>query len=166
MDHLWLLPKSGCALDAAAGVGTNGLFLARRGLNVLALDVSLVGLRLAMERARQNGGNFAAVVYDLSRLWLPENHFDLVLNFRFLIRSTFTQYRRGLKPGGVLVFESFVSSPHADHPSPYHLKPGELLDAFGDFEILFHRVVPGKRKYADRPRWIEQLIARKPKKTA
>ncbi len=50
-----LLPQTGLALDAAAGVSMHGLFLAERGLHVLALDISEVGLRLAKQTATEKG---------------------------------------------------------------------------------------------------------------
>ena len=46
LNHEHLLPNSGLALDAAAGVAANGLYLAQQGLHVIALDISETGHKL------------------------------------------------------------------------------------------------------------------------
>lgn len=157
-DFAHLLPPHGIALDAAAGVANNGLFLAQNGLHVIALDFSETALKLAMHRAILYSLPIYAAVYDLSRPFLPDNHFDVILNFRFLERATFIAYRRALKPGGLLFFETFVRT-DSNIPNPgYYLNPGELLKVFHDFEIL--HCLEGVKQ--DATRAVAQLIARKP----
>ena len=150
------LPKDGLALDAAAGVGLNGLFLAKRGLQVIALDISEVGLRLAQQQARAQKLNMDTAVVDLSNIWLPANQFDVILNFRFLERATFSQYKRSLKPGGWLVFETFLRRETASTHPQYYLRPGELRLAFADFEINHYLETTGRQKN------VAQLLAQKP----
>ena len=156
-----LLPSSGLALDAAAGVALHGLFLAELGLHVVALDVSEVGLRLARESALKQGLWLDTAVLDLAQPWLPTNYFDVIVNFRFLERATFPIYRQALKPGGLLLFETFVKiDPQGDYPDHY-LNPGELESAFAGFTILHH----GQKEildYQSQPiKMTEQLIVRK-----
>jgi SAM-dependent methyltransferase len=161
-DFSHLLPPEGLALDAAAGVANNGLFLARRGLRVIALDISLVGLRLAVRRARAEGVPLNAAVWDLSSPWLPPARFDVILNFRFLARAAFPCYRRALKPGGLLFFETFLkigdSLPHPE----YYLDPGELREAFAGFELIHYleSKVPENEHHPERG--TARLVARKP----
>ncbi len=133
----WLprLPQSGLALDAAAGVGVNGLALARHGLRVIALDISEVGLRLARQLFAQEGLTVETAVYDLAHPWFPPNSFDVIINFRFLERATFPAYRRALKSGGWLIFETFVKTDRNVVYPPHYLDPGELKSAFADFHI-------------------------------
>ncbi|HEX6306493.1 MAG TPA: class I SAM-dependent methyltransferase, partial [Anaerolineales bacterium] len=69
-DHAHLLPSHGLALDAASGVAPNGSFLARRGLRVIALDISETALQLALQRAREHRLRLSAAVVDLASLWL------------------------------------------------------------------------------------------------
>src|SRR5450759_2105779 len=45
------LPQGGLALEVAAGMAPVGLFLASKGLRVIAMDISEAGLRLAQQRA-------------------------------------------------------------------------------------------------------------------
>ena len=136
VEHASLLPSAGLALDAAAGVANNGRFLARHGLRVIALDISEVALRAALERARREGFALEAAVLDLSHPWLPDKSFDVIVNFRFLERGTFPVYRRALKPGGLLFFETYVKRNLGLQDPNYYLDPGELRSAFRGFEIL------------------------------
>lgn len=160
--YLPRLPRSGLALDAAAGLGSNGLLLARRGMQVIALDVASAGLRRARRRFAAEGLRLDAAVYDLSRPWLPNESFDVILNFRFLERATFPVYRRALRGGGWLLFATFVKiDPDADYPEHY-LEPGELRAAFDrpGLEILHSEQRPiyrNGRLY----KMTDQLVARK-----
>ncbi len=165
VDFAHLLPQSGLALDAAAGVALHGLFLAERGLHVIALDVSEIGLRLARESARERGVWLETAVLDLSRPWLPANTFDVIVNFRFLERATFPMYRQALKPGGLLFFETFLKTqPQEEYPHHY-LNPGELQNAFPDFEILHSAITENPNYPSNKQRVAEQLIARKLEKS-
>lgn len=159
-DFAHRLPASGLALDVAAGVATHGLFLARRGLHVVALDIAEVGLRLGQRRARAEGLKLETAVMDLSHLWLPPRCFDVILNFRFLERAAFPVFKRALKPGGWLVFETFVQGDTAvDHPH-YYLQPGELSRAFADFDIL-HAEEISVTGSGGCPKRVARLVARK-----
>lgn len=156
-----LLPDSGLALDAAAGVALHGLFLAERGLHVIALDVSEVGLRLARESALKRGVWLETVVLDLTHPWLPASYFDVIVNFRFLERATFPVYRQALKPGGLLFFETFVKmDPQGEYPDHY-LNPGELRAAFADFSVIHHGQMEILDEQSCPVKMTEQLVARK-----
>lgn len=157
-DHAYLLPKRGIALDAAAGVATNGLYLAERGYYVIALDISEYGLRLARRRASERSLRLDTVVCDLKNLWLPQECFDVILNFHFLERAAFEPYRRSLKPGGWLIFETFLQREEIVENPDYYLEPGELRQAFDDFEIFYWH----EQDLSERKRVTAQLVARKP----
>jgi SAM-dependent methyltransferase len=155
------LPRTGLALDAACGVAASGLLLARRGLRVIALDISEYALRLARQRARAEGLSLQAAVVDLSRARFPEENFDIILNFRFLERETFPAYRRTLKPGGWLFFETYANLGGNPSPREYYLEPGELKTAFEDFEIIYweERELPESENHP--ARGLASLVARK-----
>jgi len=162
LDYAHLLPKTGLALDAASGVALHGLFLAERGLHVIALDISEIGLRFALESARAKGVWLETAVVDLANPWLPTNTFDVIVNFRFLERPAFPIYWRALKPGGLLLFETFLKTEaNQDYPDHY-LSAGELRNAFGGWEVLHSAVVEQSKPDLDRRKVTEQLIARKP----
>lgn len=157
-----LLPERGMALDAAAGVGLHGLFLAEHGLHVVALDVSEVGLRLARESAQKRGVWLETAVLDLAHPWLPADYFDVIVNFRFLERATFPVYRQALKPGGLLFFETFCKTePQGDYPEHY-LDPGELSQAFASFITIHHDQNEIRDEDGCLIKTTEQFVARKP----
>lgn len=160
-DYAHLLPARGLALDAAAGVALHGRFLAARGLHVIALDISEVGLRHAQAAAAHEGVRLETAVMDFNQLWLPPARFDVIVNFRFLVRSTFPIYRRALKPGGLLIFETFVRTPTTTMDVDYYLAPGELRAAFAGFTII-HDVETAVTAANSRQRPVAQLVARRP----
>ncbi|MCP4357758.1 MAG: class I SAM-dependent methyltransferase [Chloroflexi bacterium] len=161
LDFAPYLPHSGLALDAAAGVGKHGLFLAERGLHVIALDVSETGLRLAQKQAWAQGVLFETAVTDLTHLWLPSDTFDVILNFRFLERVTFGVYQQALKPGGWLLFETFVQWDTAvSHPHHY-LEPGELAGAFANLEQIYYEETAVDQCKKPRQKCIARFVGRK-----
>jgi len=162
VEYAHLLPASGLALDAASGVGINSLFVARRGLRVIALDISEIALRLAVRQARSEGLPVSAAVYDLSTPWLPEAVFDVILNFHFLERATLPVFRRALKPGGLLFFETFVKTGGEIEQPDYYLDPGELQAAYRGFEILHYEEMRLPATETHSERGLAQLVARKP----
>jgi tellurite methyltransferase len=162
LNFAHILPDQGIALDAACGLARNGLFLAQRSLSVIALDISEVALRSAMQRAKSQSLRFAAAVYDLANLRLPRDHFDVILNFLFLERATFPIYNQALKPGGILFFETFLKDEtDLDHPH-YYLERGELRKAFEGFEIIHWEEGKITAEKEHPSKWTARLIARKP----
>lgn len=161
LDYLPQLPCSGLALDAAAGVGLHALTLAQHGLHTIALDISEIGLRLAKDEASKNNLPLETAVYDLAHPYFPANCFDVIVNFRFLERATFPMYRRALKTGGWLIFETFIKTdttvPHPD----YYLHPHELHHAFADFAIIYSAETAVKGSQTQQIKAVAQLVARK-----
>jgi SAM-dependent methyltransferase len=85
INHILLdrwLPADGCVLDAGCGRGVESVKMARRGLQVTALDISPGLLRHARQRATIAGlvDQITFVEADLTeKLPLPEDHFDVCL---------------------------------------------------------------------------------------
>jgi tellurite methyltransferase len=162
-NHLSLLPKSGWVLEIAGGMGVTTDFLQRTGLQVVEFDISYEALKTAHE----NNSDAYHVVADA--LFFPMRHyqFDIICNFYFLERQTFSLIDRFLKPGGVVFFETMTTDMLAILPEtpPLHLlQPGELKQAFSKYELIeyFEGWVTsdhGKQKA------ISQLVARKPTKS-
>src|SRR5688500_14770173 len=134
------------ALDLACGRGRNSLYLARLGYSVDAWDVSdtaIATLEAEALRLRNNGErlDIAPKRVDLDSAVLPTCQYDLVLDAYFLDRSLFPAIEEALRPGGLLVFQTFVrgaatTSQHAPKDSAYVLQPGELLTAFPGLKTL------------------------------
>ena len=153
-----LLPKGGLALDAAAGVGINSIFMVEHGLRVVAMDFSEVALRLAVAHARERSLFLQAAVCDLALLKLPRQTFDVIGNFFFLERETLPVYHHALKSGGLLFFETLLKTDASISYPEHYLERGELRSAFADFDVLHweEAVDCGDNRFT------EQMIARKP----
>jgi 2-polyprenyl-3-methyl-5-hydroxy-6-metoxy-1,4-benzoquinol methylase len=109
VENAGLLPKSGRALDVAMGSGRNAVYLASLGFEVLGVDVSEVACGLAMEAAAEAGVRIEAVCADLGSWEVPGAAFDVVVNFNYLQRDLCPRLAAALRPGGVLVFQTFTT---------------------------------------------------------
>jgi tellurite methyltransferase len=176
-ELLPLLPR-GPALDLACGTGRHTLLLAERGQHVLGLDWSSVALNILEVRARaerisvkrvgsfETSGRRASrgielFQTDLEQVELPEQTFDLVLCFQYLQRSLIPQMTCALRPGGVLLFETYTRAQlefEGGPRSPDHLlETGELREAFPTLRALFYRELQAGQGIAS-------LLAQKPMK--
>jgi SAM-dependent methyltransferase len=173
-----LLPLLPCgpALDVACGTGRHALVLAARHQHVTALDWSGVSLDVLEARARAARvrihridsverigkslhGGIDLVHADLEHLQLPENSFELILCMQYLQRSLFPQLPRALRPGGVLLFETYTRAQLEFTGGPrnpaYLLEAGELREAFPGLRVVFYRELRAEQGIAS-------LVAQKP----
>jgi len=133
------MARRGKALDIGAGTGRNTLFLADHGFEVDAVDISDVGLTRFPRR--HPGVNL--ICSDLDTFEIPENHYDLILNIRFLNRRLMPYIQEGLVSGGLLIFETYVED--KGHPinqpssRDYLLRKNELLHAFLPLHIIYYQ---------------------------
>ena len=154
----------GKALDLAAGAGRNAVFLAEHGFEVEAVDISRAALDRAKQSARSRGVRIKTVAADLDAFVIPKEEYALILDFYFLDRRLIPKIKRGLKKGGMVVFETYTTDQRdmaAGGPSKtkYLLKPNELLRLFQGFHILFYR--EGIFREEGKRRAIASLIAKK-----
>jgi hypothetical protein len=134
VEHNDLLPSQGLALDIAMGLGGNARFLIQRGLRVIGVDVSYIAVR----KATSELPTLMAVVADLEQFFIPQNTFDVIINFLYLQRNLWIPIINGLKKGGVLFIECLLEDMLSIHPEinpAYLLKPGELQQVFIDGEM-------------------------------
>lgn len=160
VNHAGLLPSSGLALDVAMGLGGNAEFLLERGLKVIGVDIS----RVALKRARQRLRALMAAQADLTRFYLPDNTFDVILNFFYLQRDLWPNYVRALRPGGWLIFETLTIDFRSLQPEidpKYLLAPGELRHAFPSLVIVDYQEGWSTSDNGHR-RPVAGLVARKP----
>jgi len=150
----------GRALDVAAGLGRHALVLARHGWSVDAVDISFEGLRILKERARQAGVAVNLIVTDLNRLSLRPASYDLIVQTFFLDRRLLPRLRQWVRPGGHLYIETHLQGPGAPARHRYALRPGELRQHFGEWEILVYD--EGMRAEGDREIDTARLLARRP----
>jgi SAM-dependent methyltransferase len=132
-----LLPP-GRTLDLACGSGRNALFLAGRGHRVIGVDLD--GESLGRLRA-------ADPAIPLARLNLDHAAFrsaslDNLVCVNFLDRRLFSEIHRWLRPGGRLLYDTFlIDQREIGHPKnpEFLLGHGELQDLLAGYRILAYR---------------------------
>lgn len=106
-------PASGRALDIGAGEGRNALFLASRGLDVLAVDQSEVGMKKAQRLAQERGLKLRTRAVDLRDFDAERGEFDVISSIFVHLPAELRAAVHGrvggwLKPGGVYVLEAYA----------------------------------------------------------
>jgi len=134
--------QPGKALDIAAGKGRNAIFLAQKGFDVEAVDISEVALEEGRTRAGKLGVPVNFRQADLEKIELSESNYDLVVNINYLQRSLVPQIKKSLKLGGHVVFDTYLIDQqvlgHPRNPA-YLLGHNEILELFRDFRVLYYR---------------------------
>ena len=153
VENTDLLPR-GRVLDVAMGSGRNAIYLARMGFRVEGVDASREVVEEALARAREEGISIRTRVEDLEKIpYIDEEAYDLVICFNYLQRSLMPQVKNWVKPGGMLVYETFiVDQVQFGKPlNPDHLlRHNELLHTFRDFRVLRYSegIIQGKKAIA------------------
>lgn len=99
-------------LDIGSGSGWPGIYMAgRTGCDVVLSDLPLEGLRLAAERAAEDGlaAACSVVMADAAALPFPDGWFDAVSHSDVLCcleakQDVLNECRRTIRPGGTMVF--------------------------------------------------------------
>jgi len=160
------LPR-GLALDVAMGRGRNAIFLATRGFDVDGVDLEPAAVAEARSSARKLNAPIRAVVGDLEdgTYIVPEDEYDVIVVFNFLHRPLFPDLREGVRPGGVIIYETFTEDqPTWGRPTnpDYLLRKGELKERFADWEILAYREGVEPERPGGPPRASASVLARRP----
>ncbi|MGH9743948.1 MAG: class I SAM-dependent methyltransferase [Candidatus Acidiferrum sp.] len=176
-EWLPLLPD-GPALDLACGTGRHTILLGARRASVTAIDWSAASLDILENRAREgklpvdridalefggiaqrSAGGVRLMEANLEKIRLPNDSFSVILCLQYLQRSLFRQVAQALRPGGLLLFETFTQAQLKYSGGPrnpsYLLGLGELRTAFPELHVLFYRELNAGQGIAS-------LVARKP----
>lgn len=161
--HIGRLPK-GKAFDIATGEGRNAIFLAQKGFDVDAVDISAVGLRKAQRLAKRMNVKINVILADLDSHQIGKERYDLIADFYFLKRRLIPKIKKGLKKGGRVIFETYILEHRnlkttGPKDPKYFLKPNELLTFFKGFRILVYR--EGIFREGGRKKAIASVIAEK-----
>ncbi|MFO0973453.1 MAG: class I SAM-dependent methyltransferase [Phycisphaerae bacterium] len=132
------------ALDVACGSGRDAVFMALSGLHVTAVDILPDAIARATDLARRSGVALDARVADAVACdLLRPDAYDLVTVFYFLDRDLLAALRGAVRPGGFLVYDTFLEAQRELHGKPsrsaHLLKPGELRAAFADWRLEIDR---------------------------
>jgi 2-polyprenyl-3-methyl-5-hydroxy-6-metoxy-1,4-benzoquinol methylase len=132
IDHYTLLPRGGRILDVACGRGRHALWLARAGFQVHAIDRDRDALASVRQAAVADGLDISVEAVDLETDPPPDlgdARYDAIVVVHYLHRALFPSLKRALKPGGVLLYETFTIAQAArgkpTNPA-FLLQPGEL----------------------------------------
>jgi len=167
VEHRHLLPPAGRALDVAMGTGRNTLYLASLGYEVTGIDVSGVAVERCRAEAERRGLCVEAAQADLESYRPPrEEAYDVVIDFYYLQRDLAPALAGALRPGGVLVFESFTTEQRRFGWGPrqeeFLLRPGELRRLFAGLEELVYREGLVESQSGRGTKAVAGLVARKP----
>jgi SAM-dependent methyltransferase len=148
-----LLPPSASVLDVACGSGRHVRWFAERGCTVTGIDRDADALAALNDVAH-------TVVADIEAgPWpLPGLQFDAVVVTNYLWRALLPTLTGSLKPGGVLIYETFAEgNASVGKPSNpnFLLHTGELLKVADGL-----RVVAFEEGFLDAPaRFVQRLVA-------
>jgi rhodanese-related sulfurtransferase len=136
-----LLPRGGRVLDVACGRGRHALLLAAAGFPVVAVDRRPAVIDALNHLAERLDLPLRAEVLDLETgtADLGTEAYDVVLVFRYLHRPLFPAIVRALRPGGLLLYETFtVEQARRGRPREpeFLLEPGELSTRIAPLEVL------------------------------
>lgn len=145
------LNLDGTLLLPADGEGRNAVYAAKKGLNVLAFDISEEGRNKAVELARSKDVKIEYKVGELNQLDLKKNSFDaLALIYAHFAANEKEQLHKDLaeliKPNGYLILEGFSvnnlelreKNPKVGGPANRDMlySKQEIKDTFNNFEII------------------------------
>jgi tellurite methyltransferase len=154
----------GRALDVACGAGRNALFLAARGFEVDAVDISAVALDRARALAQAAGLQVNWIEQDLDETLALNADYALVVVTRYVNLPLIRQLADKLGPGGFLVCEEhLVTTAEVIGPSnpAFRVRPGELREVAGGLQIRFMQ--EGIIEEPDgRPAALARLVAERP----
>ena len=161
-----LLPEGGAALDLACGRGGDALYLAARGLEVTAWDLSSVAIAGLSDTAAGQGVRVNGERRDVIRHPPPADAFDVIVVGYFLDRGLFPRLIEALRPGGLLFYETFTAE-CVDGQGPanplFRLGQNELLALVADHLLVrFYREEGVVGDPAAGCRNVAQLIGQRP----
>ncbi len=147
VKHAQHIPQ-GRVLDLACGAGRHAIHLAKQGYEVVGLDRNSEALALLLQTAQdQHLPNLAVRELDLETdvdnpPSLGENEFTGVVVFNYLHRPIFPKIIHALKPGGILIYETFLIDNHHHYQHPrrkeFCLDYNELLSLVHELRVLHY----------------------------
>ena len=142
VDYGHLLPEEGQALDVACGLGANAMYLAQRGLQVSAWDISGVAIGRLGQNALGQSIEINTEVRDVLQNPPGAGSFDVVVVSRFLERALMPVLIQSIRPQGLLFYQTFIQEKDADvgpgNPD-YLLAENELLLMCNGMRVLAYR---------------------------
>ena len=163
----------GKVLDVATGRGRHAYFLATQGFSVHGIDRNRESLEFLDAQARETDGLPITTEYidletdDLNPPDLGAEKYDVILVFFYLYRPLFPQLMKALKPGGVILYETFLLDNHLQRQHPrrkeFCLETNELLTLLSGLQILHYDEGDHRGSSGTDRAFTAQALARKSK---
>ena len=160
-------------LDLACGLGRNGLFLIENEINVSFADVngdSLNDVKQSLkhvDEVKKQRAQYWQVDFESANSTpLRDKLFSAIMVFRYLHRPLFDALKASIKPGGMIIYETFTEQQalfgRPKNPN-FLLKPNELKALFSDWQILHsYEGVISHPNDSEMKQAIAQIVAIKP----
>ena len=130
-------------LDLACGTGRHSLACALLGAQVTAVDRDPDELRIGRDAAKSLGVDITWFSWDLTGALPPLGTFDVLLVFNYLDRVRMPELLDFLRPGGLLMMETFLEDQREFDWGPrsdaHLLRRGELARLVHPLRVLFGR---------------------------
>lgn len=158
----------GRAIDVATGTGRNALFLAERGYDVDALDVSEVAIAEAKRHAAERTVDVDWFCVDVDEYDFPNEAYALAVVSFYHDPALVSKLVYALEPGGLLVYEHHVRTSEDVERGPsddHRYRPNELLGVASELTVLLYREGIRTFETGDRAGTtgaIASLVAQKP----
>jgi len=135
-DYAEVFPTAGRALDLACGRGLGAVWLARRGMDVLGVDISAVAIGQARDLAERSGvGDRCRFdIVDLDDGLPACRPVDVILCHKYRDRRLDQAIIGRLAPGGLLAIAVF--SEVGAGPGRFRAVAGELPVAFAGLDVI------------------------------
>jgi SAM-dependent methyltransferase len=140
-EFAYLLPDSGTALELACGRGANALFLAGKGLDVHAWDISGEAIAGLSTRAGELHLKLHTRICDVTSDPPVADSFDVIVVSYFLERKLIPSIINALRRNGLLFYQTFIRARIDDtgpHNEEYRLAENELLHLCQGLNIVLY----------------------------
>jgi SAM-dependent methyltransferase len=155
--------KPGRALDIGVGQGRNSVFLGLRGWDVTGFDMFDEGIATTRKNAERAGVKINAVLATEDSFDYGTDQWDLIVfmyePFPITTAAYVDRLRKSLKPGGIIVIESFGEEDSVVNRPATAIDPGKLLAAFKDFRLLHYQDIVTKPDWNPKPRRVVRMVA-------
>jgi SAM-dependent methyltransferase len=148
MDDILKYKKYGTVLDVGVGEGRNALFLAKKGFDVLGVDISEAGINKFLRLGKKLKVKVSGVVSDITKFKFDKK-FDIIISvatLHFLSRKNIEIVIKKMKKhtdksGLNLITVFTVDSPSFKmHPNKmYYFQRNELKNFYNDWKILNYK---------------------------
>lgn len=122
------------------GQGRNSVFLALKGWDATGFDISDEGIAVARKNAERAGVKLNAIRETDEAFNYGSDQWDMIVFMYEPFPVTSAAYverlRKSMKPGGLIVIESFGEEEKTPNRPNTAIDPGQLLAAFKEFRLL------------------------------